>query len=86
MIMSLIFNLNIEIEAEKWENEEQKEVYIENVKDVIEQGLFEMGVPDWFVSDVTVYEKRDDRVSEGTDIVVINDDGYFTNHYIKREE
>lgn len=56
--MSLIFNLNIEIEAEKWRDEEEKQNYIRNFKNVIEQGLIRMKVPDWYVHNITVEESE----------------------------
>lgn len=55
--MSLIFNLDIEIEAEKWRDEEERQNYIRNFKNVIEQGLIRMKVPDWYVHNITVTEK-----------------------------
>lgn len=56
-IMSLVFNLDIEIEAEKWRDEEERQNYIRNFKNVIEQGLIQMKVPDWYVHNITVIEK-----------------------------
>lgn len=52
--MPVIFNLDITINADKWSDEEQKQAFIKNFTDVINAGLFEMTVPDWEVSNVTV--------------------------------
>ena len=52
----LRFNLDIEIMASKWEDEEQKQEYIKNFTNVVERGLEAMTVPDWTVKNVTVEE------------------------------
>ena len=52
----LRFNLDIDIEAPKWEDEAQKKEFIKNFTDVVQKGLNVMTVPDWTVKNVTVRE------------------------------
>jgi hypothetical protein len=54
--MTLRFNLDIDVESNKWDDESQKEVFIENFTDVVQKGLEVMTVPDWTVKNVTVEE------------------------------
>ncbi len=54
----LRFNLDIDVEAIKWANDKEKEVFIENFTNIIQEGLFKMTVPDWTVKNVTVKELK----------------------------
>lgn len=54
--MVLKFNLDIMVMSEKWSDDAQKETFIENFTDVVQQGLMRMTVPDWTVKNVTVEE------------------------------
>ena len=54
--MVLKFNLDIMVMSEKWSDEAQKEAFIENFTNVVQQGLMMMTVPDWTVENVTVEE------------------------------
>jgi len=54
--MVLKFNLDIIVSSEKWSDDAQKETFIENFTDVVQQGLMRMTVPDWTVKNVTVEE------------------------------
>ena len=54
--MVLKFNLDIMVMSEKWSDEAQKEAFIENFTNVVQQGLMMMAVPDWTVENVTVEE------------------------------
>ena len=58
--MVLRFNLDIDVIAGNWENEEEKKVFIKNFTDVVQQGLFKMTVSDWEVKNVTVKELEGD--------------------------
>lgn len=62
--MVLRFNLDIDVIADRWEDEQQKEDFIKNFTDVIEQGLFQMTVPDWTVKNVTVEELENGDINE----------------------
>ena len=55
----LRFNLDIDVIASKWNNEEEKNVFIENFTDVVQEGLIRMSVGDWTVKNVTVTEIED---------------------------
>ena len=54
--MVLKFNLDIMVMSDKWSDEAQKETFIENFTNVVQQGLMMMPVPDWTVENVTVEE------------------------------
>lgn len=54
--MVLKFNLDIMVMSEKWSDEAQKETFVENFTNVVQQGLMMMTVPDWTVENVTVEE------------------------------
>ena len=54
--MVLKFNLDIMVMSEKWSDEAQKEAFIKNFTNVVQQGLMMMTVPDWTVENVTVEE------------------------------
>ena len=53
------FNLDIEVVADKWDSEDQKQDFIDNFTDVVNLGLELATVPDWFVTNVSV-EFEDD--------------------------
>ena len=55
----LRFNLDIDVMATKWKDEEQRKEYIKNFTDVVEKGLMKMTVPNWEVKNVTVEEIDD---------------------------
>lgn len=55
----LRFNLDIDVQSSKWEDEEQKEDFIKNFTAIVQEGLFRMTVPDWTVSNVSVKEMED---------------------------
>ena len=56
----LRFNLDIDIESPRWDDEEQKQDFIKNFTDVVQRGLEVMTVPDWTVKNVTVEELEDE--------------------------
>lgn len=43
----LVFKIDLFIEANKWSNEEEKQVFMKNAEDVVNRGLARMTVPDW---------------------------------------
>ena len=45
----LIFEMEMEVEADKWTTEEEKRVFMENAEKIVNSGLFKMRVPDWNV-------------------------------------
>jgi len=55
----LRFNLDIDVESLRWEDDEMKEAFIQNFTDVVQRGLSAMTVPDWTVKNVTVEEIED---------------------------
>jgi len=57
--MVLKFNLDIMVMSEKWSDEAQKETFIENFTNIVQQGLMMMTVPDWTVENVTVEEMEE---------------------------
>lgn len=52
----LRFKVTVDIMSEKWEDETQKKVFMENAEDVIQRGLAMMTVPDWTVTVVDAEE------------------------------
>lgn len=52
----LRFKVNVDIMSEKWEDESQKKVFMENAEEVIQRGLMMMTVPDWVVTVVDAEE------------------------------
>ena len=54
--MVLKFNMDVIVIADKWEDETEKETFIKNFIDVVQNGLVRMTVPDWTVENVTVEE------------------------------
>ena len=57
--MVLKFNLDIMVMSDKWSDEAQKETFIENFTNIVQQGLMMMTVPDWTVENVTVEEMEE---------------------------
>ena len=55
----LRFNLDIDVIADKWDSEEEKEVFLENFATIVQKGLSAMTVGDWTVKNVTVTEIED---------------------------
>ena len=43
----LRFLVTIDIEADKWADDAEKQVFMKNAEDVIQNGLAKMTVPDW---------------------------------------
>ena len=52
----LRFKVTVDIITEKWEDDAQKKVFMENAEDVIQRGLEMMTVPDWTVTVVDAEE------------------------------
>lgn len=57
--MVVRFNLDIEVMADKWSDEKQKQDFIDNFTDVVNLGLELATVPDWFVTNVSVEFEED---------------------------
>lgn len=47
----------MEVEADKWEDEEEKRIFMENAEEVVNKGLARMTVPDWKVTITDVINK-----------------------------
>ena len=58
--MVLRFNLDIDIEAEKWDTPEEETVFICNFTEIVQKGLERMTVPDWTVKNVTAKEIKEE--------------------------
>ena len=43
----LVFKIDLFIEASKWSDEEEKQVFMKNAEEVVNRGLARMTVPDW---------------------------------------
>ena len=55
----LVFKAEIEIISEAPENEEMKQIFMQNAEDVIQQGLEKMTVPDWKVNIIDIEERKE---------------------------
>lgn len=56
----LRFECIIDVESEKWDNEDQKKVFMENCEKVVQQGLGLATVPDWTVTVKNVKEIKEE--------------------------
>ncbi len=52
----LRFTATIDIISDRWSDEDEKKVFMENAEKIIQEGLFKMTVPDWEVNVIDVEE------------------------------
>ncbi len=55
----LVFSLKMHVEAGKWSDEDEKQVFMKNAQDVVNHGLMLATVPDWKVEVVDVEEEEE---------------------------
>lgn len=58
--MSLKFVVEIRVLADAPEDENMKNIFMQNAEDVIQRGLNKMTVPDWKATVVDLEEEEDD--------------------------
>lgn len=59
VINMLVFSLKMHVEAGKWSDEDEKQVFMKNAQDVVNHGLMLATVPDWKVEVVDVEEEEE---------------------------
>ena len=55
----LVFTVKMSVQAGKWSDENQKQVFMKNAEDVVNRGLMLATVPDWVAEVVDVHEEED---------------------------
>ena len=59
VIIMLVFTVKMSVQAGKWTDENQKQVFMKNAEDVVNRGLMLATVPDWMAEVVDVHEEGD---------------------------
>lgn len=57
--MMLVFTIKMHVDANKWSDEDEKQVFMMNAEDVVNRGLMLATVPDWKAHVVDVEEQDD---------------------------
>lgn len=53
----LVFKIEMRVNADKWSNNEEKEIFMKNAEEIVQEGLNRMTVPDWTVKVIDAEEE-----------------------------